>query len=249
MAYSLGVNEFLRTNQYLVSSNNAFFAIMQSDGNFCVYRGSGPNDNHGYVWGTQVAPGPNEYFAIMQSDGNFCVYLGSGPSDNRGYVWGTQELRGPLNYAAYMEDDATFCVKTKGGGKRPRYDLVWSSGVKAAPWPFLTKVAVSFWNDAGVVADFNVRWAGGESNWTGKCNNLTGATIRLDLDPNIPPSGTYCWAVADPVGGNNIESSAGFTLALSTAGSEQDVSFNLEGALGSLYFWSQGTDPDGDSAN
>ena len=38
---------WLGTNQYLVSMNELFFAIVQGDGNFCVYVGSGPNDNTG----------------------------------------------------------------------------------------------------------------------------------------------------------------------------------------------------------
>jgi hypothetical protein len=42
--------EVLGTDDYLVSDSGLFFAIMQSDGNLCVYRGSGPNNNHGLIW-------------------------------------------------------------------------------------------------------------------------------------------------------------------------------------------------------
>jgi len=84
-------NQYLATNEYLVSDNKAFFVIMQSDGNFVVYKGSGPSDQGAALWnsGTQ---GNGESFAIMQSDGNLVVYKGSGPSDNKGYTWnsGTQ---------------------------------------------------------------------------------------------------------------------------------------------------------------
>jgi hypothetical protein len=30
-----------------------FFAIIQDDGNFCVYKGTGPSDSHGFVWESQ----------------------------------------------------------------------------------------------------------------------------------------------------------------------------------------------------
>ena len=85
--------QFLGVNDYLVSPNGLFFAIMQVDGNFCVYRGSGPSDNHGGLWcyNNKAKPG-GQFFAIMQVDGNFCVYKGTGPSDNRGGLWCTMQI-------------------------------------------------------------------------------------------------------------------------------------------------------------
>src|SRR5208337_4253499 len=87
------VNEFLSANDYSQSPNLLFFAIMQADGNFCVHRGTGPSDRHGWVWGSQqLAPG-GQFFAIMQDDGNFCVYKGTGPSDSHGWVWATGTMK------------------------------------------------------------------------------------------------------------------------------------------------------------
>jgi len=86
------VNEFLSVNDYIQSPNRVFFAIMQGDGNFCVYRGTGPDDNHGYLWGTQATGPGGQFFAVMQDDGNFCVYRGTNTGDNRGYLWGTQAI-------------------------------------------------------------------------------------------------------------------------------------------------------------
>jgi len=51
------VGEFLGVNDYIQSPQSLFFAIQQSDGNFCVYHGSGPSDNHGGVWCSSHAPG------------------------------------------------------------------------------------------------------------------------------------------------------------------------------------------------
>ena len=83
--------QFLSVDDYLTSNNGVFFAIMQGDGNFCVYRGTGPADKRGSVWccNRKAVPG-GQFFAIMQDDGNFCVYKGTGPSDNRGGVWCTK---------------------------------------------------------------------------------------------------------------------------------------------------------------
>ena len=91
----LTAGQYLSCDDYLVSDNGQYFAIMQGDGNFVLYRGSGPSHNLGYVWAishTALPTGP--YFAIMQNDGNFVVYKGTGPSHNLGYVWATNTVAG-----------------------------------------------------------------------------------------------------------------------------------------------------------
>ena len=39
---------------YSVNPDGNYFLILQDDGNMCVYRGTGPNDNQGFIWGTQT---------------------------------------------------------------------------------------------------------------------------------------------------------------------------------------------------
>jgi hypothetical protein len=67
--------------QFNPSQNNGqYFAIMQADGNFVIYRGTGPSDNKGPCWATntwQHGPGPS-YFAVLAPDGN--LQVGSAPS-------------------------------------------------------------------------------------------------------------------------------------------------------------------------
>lgn len=108
---NLTTGEFLANDDYIQSPNSLFFAIMQSDGNFCVYRGTGPDDNHGFVWGCnrESLPG-GPYFAIMQSDGNFCVYTGTDPSDGRSGVWCSMQTAPEGLFYALMQDDGNFCV-------------------------------------------------------------------------------------------------------------------------------------------
>lgn len=67
-------NEVLRPGEWIVSENKCFFAIMQCDGNFVVYKGSGPCDNHGILWAHNKTG--TEGFLVFQADGNLVVYGG-----------------------------------------------------------------------------------------------------------------------------------------------------------------------------
>ncbi len=120
----LPVGQFLAVNDWVTSPQRLFFAIQQSDGNFCVYRGSGPSDNHGGLWCSDHHPGEGQYFAIQQSDGNFCVYRGSGPADNHGGVWCSDQHPGEGSYFAVIQDDGNFCVY-RGGGLSDNRGGVW----------------------------------------------------------------------------------------------------------------------------
>lgn len=124
----IALNQTLSTNDYLVSNNNAFFAIMQGDGNLCVYRGSAPDANQGFLWGALGQSQPNgNYFSIMQGDGNLCVYKGTGLSDNQGFVWGALNQSQPDRaYFAVLQDDGNLCVY-KGTSPSDNQGGVWCS--------------------------------------------------------------------------------------------------------------------------
>lgn len=107
---SIKSGEFLSNDDYIQSPNGLFFAIMQSDGNFCVYRGS-PSENHGFLWGcnqTSLPGGP--YYAVLQRDANFCVYKGTGPEDYQGGIWCSMGTGPEGAYVANLQDDGNFCV-------------------------------------------------------------------------------------------------------------------------------------------
>ena len=119
--FSISTNQVLNVGDYLASLNGKFWAIMQDDGNFCLYEGSSTNARR-YLWGSIQAASPwkngyvsdrnHRYFAVMQSDGNFCVYQGT--PQRKLYRWGSiqaagyQSIQG--NYAASLNDDGNFCV-------------------------------------------------------------------------------------------------------------------------------------------
>jgi hypothetical protein len=119
--------EFLKTYEYLVADNKAFFAVMQGDGNFCVYRGSGPADPKGLAYCTRnTSAGSGLYFATLQGDGNFCIYRGTGPGDNKGFVDCTSSASGAGQYFAIMQGDGNFAVY-RGTGPGDNKGLVWDS--------------------------------------------------------------------------------------------------------------------------
>jgi hypothetical protein len=130
---------WLNVNDYLVSNNGSYFAIMQGDGNFVVYHGSGPSDNQGVVWDSAHQMGYDtyggDYFAILQNDKNFVIYRGTGPSDNRGVVWDTAHTHdryatvNGTQCTAVLGDDGTFCINQVGGG------TLWSTSWHENPGP------------------------------------------------------------------------------------------------------------------
>lgn len=118
----LAVGQFLNTGDYLVSGSGVFFAIMQDDGNLCVYRGSGPSDERGesalWCWSNTSSPS-GQYFTAMQDDGNLCVYPGS-PNDSsgEGALWCWSNKSSPSGqYFAAMQDDGNLCVYKSNSGE------------------------------------------------------------------------------------------------------------------------------------
>jgi hypothetical protein len=133
----LKTNETLRAGEYLVSASGLFFAVQQRDGNFCVYHGSGPGDDQGFLFGTvqDGGAGPfedGEFFTIMQADGNLCVYRGTGRGDNQGFVFGIQDKNTGVpfpkgDFFAVMQDDGNLCVY-HGTGPDDNRGYVWGTG-------------------------------------------------------------------------------------------------------------------------
>jgi hypothetical protein len=130
----LPTGQYLSSGDYLDSGDKQHFVLLQGDGNLCVYKGSGPENNQGFVWGSvQVggyAPQPGSYFAIMQNDGNFCIFRGSDPSNNQGLVWGSVQDGGYAlrqgSYFAIMKNDGNFCIY-RGSDPSNNQGFVWGS--------------------------------------------------------------------------------------------------------------------------
>ena len=96
--------------------NSQFFLDQQSDGNLCVYKGSGPAHNQGEVWcsGADKA-GPGQYSTVMQTDGNLCTYANAATSSSQDSapVWCSDTpvcAEHPCDLWAALGDNGRFCV-------------------------------------------------------------------------------------------------------------------------------------------
>ena len=128
---TLATGESLRGGEFLVSANGRYFATLQTDGNFCVYRGSGPADNHGPLWCSMKMAAGGKFRADMQNDGNFVVY----PEGSTNAVWATMSLAPGGQFIAIMQDDGNFVIypgtSLPSGATAQR--AIWNSGTAAPP--------------------------------------------------------------------------------------------------------------------
>ena len=81
------------TSDYWSDGTGAYagnvFTIMQSDGNFCVYKGTGPSNNLGSLWCARNTALPQgQYFAVLQDDGNLVLHYGT-PGNPGAAYWST----------------------------------------------------------------------------------------------------------------------------------------------------------------
>ncbi len=121
--WCLRSGERLNTNEYLRSKNGLFYAVMQEDANFVIYRGDWwESSNPGSVsmWNLYGVKGyraslsapsvtlPGTFSAVMQDDGNFVVYAGAVA------LWATGTNVPGKPYWAVMQDDGNFCIKPNG---------------------------------------------------------------------------------------------------------------------------------------
>lgn len=118
----LPLNTALPVGGTLVANNQQFFAVMQSDGNLCVYRGT-PQNQGAYIWGTQATGGGGQFFTIVQGDGNLCTYYGT-QAQQGDYLWGSQALSDGGQFFLVMQDDGNLCVY-KGTGLSDQGAFVW----------------------------------------------------------------------------------------------------------------------------
>ncbi len=103
---TLYMGERLNTGERITSSNGAYFAIMQSDGNFVLYTSSGQ-----VLWHTGTFGGNySSYIANMQMDGNFVVY---GYNGSYTPLWNTQTFS---SCYLRLDDDSVLRLYYTGGG-------------------------------------------------------------------------------------------------------------------------------------
>ena len=116
---ALTTGQILKVDEGLISNNGQFLAVLQSDGNFCIYKFVGKS--RVYLWGSAAAArhaliNSRNCFAAMQADGNFICY--NPISGKNYYLWYSMQLAKyqPVigQYTAVMQDDGNFCVYKHG---------------------------------------------------------------------------------------------------------------------------------------
>lgn len=114
---ALATGETLKVGEKLVSANNAYMAIMQTDGNFCVYKYENGKQG-GFVW-CSMAHGFANGKLVMQTDGNLCVY-----DEKNTFKWGSYQVKKYAlggNYKLVLTDTGKLNIVNGSG------DVVWTN--------------------------------------------------------------------------------------------------------------------------
>lgn len=133
---NLTTNQYLGVNDYLVSSNGVFVAVMQSDGNLVVYRGQNaigkaPSQEQGSLWRSGSSGSGGVFVALMQSDGNFVVYpgldaLGKTPTQEQGSLWSSKSSASGGQFFISLADDGNLLINS--GTPSTPGNSIWQSG-------------------------------------------------------------------------------------------------------------------------
>lgn len=171
----LKTGEFLKTGQYIVSTNRAFFVIMQNTGRLEVFKGSSPHDHFGVFWSLNRTDKEGDFFATLQPDGNFVIYKGTGPSDNKGYHWDTHITSTGGEFFLVMQDDGNIAEYKGHGPNDEQGAYVWSirQSVSRVTWLPDAKFLDSGSNYGGrLCEDLNRLPKSGVTIWAGGNNQV-----------------------------------------------------------------------------
>jgi hypothetical protein len=142
----LEVAQYLRVNDYLVAADRMSHAVLQPDGNLCVFRGakpqsgsqlgsqSGPKSGQpAPLWCSGSARSKGDYYAIFGADANLCINRGKAPAEGREvstvWCWGDKDVVGG-RYVLRVEGAAlcAFEMLVADGSAKPRpLRVLWAS--------------------------------------------------------------------------------------------------------------------------
>jgi hypothetical protein len=120
----LATGQSMVVGDYLTSKNGMFFAYLQEDGNFCIYRGT-PDRNLGSLW-CSMKLRRGLIFATMQEDGNFVIYE-TLPGEQRPY-FASDTWREKGEYVLYLQDNSRLAIY-KGEPDLLIGDPIWTAGI------------------------------------------------------------------------------------------------------------------------
>jgi len=161
--------QYLCCNEYIVSQQGAYFAIMQGDGNFCVYAGTGPADNRGNLWNAGVYGSAADYVALIQPDGNFVLSHGT-IQDRRDNYWSANATNPGKEIQLLLQDDGRLVLAATHLAPRPE-QIMWMSDTAQSPGANYTLAAHSDYNRTGI----------GGPAWCSFVPEISGVLGAIDL--------------------------------------------------------------------
>lgn len=121
---------FLGVGEYLVSENRAFFAIMQANGQLCVFEGNEPENQGAQKLCLGQSLQDVAFFASIQADGQFCISRGVSPQKPGETVWCTREVGAGTEFFLKLQDDGALCVFA--GTPDAPGEQIWCAGTATA---------------------------------------------------------------------------------------------------------------------
>jgi hypothetical protein len=120
--------QVLHQGDLFPSSNMAYYAELQGDGDLVIHRGSTPSDDRGAIWSAAkavgYAPQPGRYFMIMRGC-RLSIYRGGGPGDKQGLVWRSDGGGGGRCFAI-LQDSGVIAI-FRGTRPADNRGQVWGS--------------------------------------------------------------------------------------------------------------------------
>jgi hypothetical protein len=122
----------LYSGDILQSPNKQIYATMQSDGNFVVYRTTGPT-TRAVVWHTNTPGNPGAYI-VNQGDGNIVIYAPLPNNQRKAIWWSGTSGRGAATLLVQDDENVVLYAPAGAGGRTATWS--WKTGViPAAPAP------------------------------------------------------------------------------------------------------------------
>lgn len=102
------MNEILKKGHRLTSENGQFYAILQEDNNFVLYRAADKNA----LWATHTSDTiVKNAFLVLQDDGNLVMYNPPfNPGKRSNPIWSTQTNGKCHNPRLIMQDDGNLVL-------------------------------------------------------------------------------------------------------------------------------------------
>ncbi len=121
----LKCGEYLAVDEYLESPTLGYYAVMQSDCNFVIYRSKDFKVRNALWSSATVNTQCDNPILINQKDGNVVIY-NKGVASAGNALWSTGTANGSQCYYLIMQDDGNLVLYTTN------FTAVWASGTASS---------------------------------------------------------------------------------------------------------------------